>query len=206
MSLGGAFRRLNPGDPCRAEDIALIDRIARYLHRRLGEHPNLAASDRTAVSRILWSDIHHSSPAKRVDMSQSSVRHWRAVYALSSTRALIVTTLEQGSRHAFSGSTADGSTLPQLIADLQARFGVGRIALVADRGLTSEENPALVQAGGLGHVLATRLHRDPAVAVVLEAAASEQAAVVLVGDSGSKATEVIDESRRHLRARRRRTT
>ncbi len=139
-------------------------------------------------------------------MSQSSVRHLRAVYALSSTRALIVTTLEQGSRHVFSGSTADGSTLPQVMADRQARFGVRRIALVADRGLISEEHLALVQAGGLGHVLATRLHRDPAVAAVLEVTASEQAILVPVGDSGSKATEVIDESRRHLRARRRRTT
>ena len=66
--------------------------------------------------------------------------------------------------HVFSGNTADRSSLPQVMADLQARFGVGRIALVADRGLISEENLALVQANGFDHVLATRLHRDPAVA------------------------------------------
>ena len=46
--------------------------------------------------------------------------------------------------HVFSGNTADRSTLAQVMADLQARFGVGRIALVADRGLISEENLALV--------------------------------------------------------------
>jgi len=42
--------------------------------------------------------------------------------------------------HVFSGNTADRSTLAQVMADLQTRFGVGRIALVADRGLISREN------------------------------------------------------------------
>ena len=100
--------------------------------------------------------------------------------------------------HVFSGNTADRSTLPEVMADLQARFGVGRIALVADRGLISEENLALVQAGGFDHVLATRLHRDPTVAAVLEAAASKGAVFVPVGDDGTKATEVVYESRRYV--------
>jgi transposase len=100
--------------------------------------------------------------------------------------------------HVFSGNTADRSTLPEVMADLQARFGVGRIALVADRGLISEENLVLVQANGFDHVLATRLHRDPAVAAVLEAAANEQAVFVPVGDDGTKATEVVYESRRYV--------
>jgi len=63
--------------------------------------------------------------------------------------------------HVFSGNTADRSTLAEVMADLQARFGVGRIALMADRGLISEENLALVAERGFDHVLATRLHRDP---------------------------------------------
>jgi transposase len=100
--------------------------------------------------------------------------------------------------HVFSGNTADRSTLPEVMADLQARFGVGRIALVADRGLISEENLALVAANGFDHVLATRLHRDPTVAAVLEAAASTQAVFVAVGDDGTKATEVVYESRRYV--------
>ena len=62
--------------------------------------------------------------------------------------------------HVFSGNTADVSTLPGVMADLRSRFGVGRIALVADRGLISEDNLALVGAHGFDHVLATRLHHD----------------------------------------------
>ena len=100
--------------------------------------------------------------------------------------------------HVFSGNTADRSTLPEVMADLQARFGVGRIALVADRGLISEENLNEVAANGFDHVLATRLHRDPAVAAVLRAAAGEGAAFVPVGHDGTRATEVLHESRRYV--------
>ena len=63
--------------------------------------------------------------------------------------------------HVFSGNTADRSTLPQVMTDLQARFGVGRIALVAGRGLISEENLALIAANGFDHVLATRSSPGP---------------------------------------------
>ena len=100
--------------------------------------------------------------------------------------------------HVFAGNTADRSTLAEVMADLQARFGVGRIALVADRGLISEENLALVKANGFDHVLATWLHRDPAIASVLEAAARDEAVFVAVGDDGTKGTEVIHESRRYV--------
>lgn len=84
------------------------------------------------------------------------------------------------------------------MADLQARFGVGRIALVADRGLISEENLAEVAANGFDHVLATRLHRDAAVKAVLEAATEEHAVWVSVGDDGTRATEVTYEQRRYV--------
>jgi transposase len=46
--------------------------------------------------------------------------------------------------------------------------------------------------------LATRLHRDPSVAAVLQAASSEQAKFVGIGDDGTKATEVVYESRRYV--------
>jgi hypothetical protein len=100
--------------------------------------------------------------------------------------------------HVFSGNTADRSTLGEVMADLQARFGVGRIALVADRGLISEENLNEVAAHGFDHVLATRLHRDPAVAAVLRAAAEDGAVFVPVGDDGTRATEVLHEGRRYV--------
>ena len=70
--------------------------------------------------------------------------------------------------HVFAGNTADASTLPGVLADLTARFAVGRICVVADRGLISADNVAAVAEAGCDHVLATRLHRDKACQEALE--------------------------------------
>jgi hypothetical protein len=99
--------------------------------------------------------------------------------------------------HVFDGNTADSTTMPAVMADLQDRFGVGRIALVADRGLISETNLADVAAAGFDHVIATRLHRDPDVAVVLEAADSDDIVWVPV-TGGRTACEVVHDGRRHV--------
>jgi hypothetical protein len=72
--------------------------------------------------------------------------------------------------HVFPGNTADSSSLPGVMTDLQERFGVGRIALVADRGLISEANLDEVASRGFDHVIATKLHRDAEVEAVLEQA------------------------------------
>lgn len=42
--------------------------------------------------------------------------------------------------HVFAGDTGDVTTLPEVLADLVERFAVGRICVVADRGLISEAN------------------------------------------------------------------
>ena len=56
---------------------------------------------------------------------------------------------------ALPGNTRDSTTLQQVMADYQARFGVGRLALVADRDVISEQNLADAAAAGFDHVLAT---------------------------------------------------
>ena len=75
--------------------------------------------------------------------------------------------------HVFTGNTADVSTLPGVLDDLQTRFGVGRVCVVADRGLISADNVEILDGHGFAHVLATRLHRDPTCAAALDAAAAE---------------------------------
>ncbi len=100
--------------------------------------------------------------------------------------------------HVFPGNTADRSTLPGVMEDFQVRFGVGRIALVADRGLIAEENLAELSAHGFDHVFATRLHRDPAVRSVLEQAASPDTVFTPVGDDGTRACEVVEGGRRYV--------
>jgi transposase len=97
----------------------------------------------------------------------------------------------------FDGNTRDSTTMPTVLTDLQERFGVGRIALVADRGLISDDNLGDIATAGFDHVIATRLHRDPTVAAVLEAAADPDTEWVPVA-GGRTACEIIHEGRRHV--------
>jgi transposase len=98
--------------------------------------------------------------------------------------------------HVFAGNTKDETTLDSVMTDLQHRFGVGRIALVADRGLISEGNLDAVEAAGFDHVMATRLHRDPDVTAVLERAATAKRWVTI--DATTKAVEVAHDKRRFV--------
>ena len=63
--------------------------------------------------------------------------------------------------HVFSGNTGDSTTLPAVLADLAQRFAVGRICVVADRGLISAANIEAVAEAGFDHLLATRLRPRP---------------------------------------------
>jgi hypothetical protein len=92
--------------------------------------------------------------------------------------------------HVFAGNTADVSTLPTVLEDLQSRFGVGRICVVADRGLISHDNVNVVEASGFDHVLATRLHRDPTCADALTASAAPTARWVPVPDARCAACDI----------------
>ena len=97
----------------------------------------------------------------------------------------------------FDGNTRDSTTMPEVIAEMQQRFGVGRIALVADRGLISKDNPADVAAAGFDHVIATRLRRDAGVAALLAKAAEPHTQWVSAG-SERTASEINHDGRRHL--------
>ena len=69
----------------------------------------------------------------------------------------------------FSGNTADVTTLAAVLRDLAARFAVGRICVVADRGLISANNVETVAEAGFDHILATKLRRDAHTAQALAA-------------------------------------
>jgi hypothetical protein len=100
--------------------------------------------------------------------------------------------------HVFAGNTTDVSTLPGVMQDLKQRFGVGKIALVADRGLISEDNLALVAAHGFDHVLGTRLHHDDDVAAVLEQANAPSTSWTAVPEANSFCVEITHGARRFV--------
>lgn len=92
--------------------------------------------------------------------------------------------------HVFAGNTADVATLPGVLADLAERFGVGRICVVADRGMISGDNVDTVAGHGFEHVLATRLHRDPTCAEALGLSTAKTASWVPVPSANSAACDV----------------
>jgi Transposase DDE domain len=92
--------------------------------------------------------------------------------------------------HVFAGNTADVSTLPGVLDDLAERFGVGRICVVADRGLVSADNVDIVAGHGFDHVLATKLHRDPTCRQALQLSAAPSATWVPVPAANSVACDV----------------
>jgi hypothetical protein len=101
--------------------------------------------------------------------------------------------------HVFSGDTTDSTTLPEVLEDLVDRFAVGRICVVADRGLISEDNIAEVEAAGCDWLFATKLRRRKDVAAVLaRAAEADDDAWIEVEQFGSQVLEARHEGRRYV--------
>jgi transposase len=113
--------------------------------------------------------------------------------------------------HVFAGGTQDATTLKGVLDDLVARFAVGRICVVADRGLITDANIAEVEAAGCDWLFATRLRRRPDVAAVLaEAAAADADRWVEAEQFGSRVYDTSYEGGRYVvvfsNARQRRDT
>jgi Transposase DDE domain len=99
--------------------------------------------------------------------------------------------------HVFAGDSGDVTTLPGVLEDLQTRFAVGRICVVADRGLISEDNVETVAGQGFDHIFATRLHRDRTCAEALQRSVRPDVTWVPVPTARSAACDVmLDDGRR----------
>ena len=113
--------------------------------------------------------------------------------------------------HVFAGGTQDSTTLKQVLDDLVDRFAVGKICVVADRGLITDANIKQVEAAGCDWLFATKLRRRKDVAAVLaEAAAADDDRWVEIERFGSKVLETTFDGGRYVvvfsKARERRDT
>ena len=101
--------------------------------------------------------------------------------------------------HVFAGGTQDVTTLKGVLEDLKDRFAVGRICVVADRGLITNDNIAEVEAAGCDWLFATKLRRRKDVAAVLtEAADADADRWVEVERFGSRVLETTFEGNRYV--------
>jgi transposase len=55
--------------------------------------------------------------------------------------------------HVFQGNWRDARTVPQVLTDLESRFGLRRIVFVGDRGMVTSDNLALMRAHEQGYVV-----------------------------------------------------
>lgn len=61
--------------------------------------------------------------------------------------------------HVFRGNLRDAQTVPQVLADLERRFGLRRVVFVGDRGMVTSANLALVRTRGHGYVVGLNRRR-----------------------------------------------
>ncbi len=71
--------------------------------------------------------------------------------------------------HVWEGSRVDATTVDEAVKDLTRRFSFGRIVLVGDRGMVSEDNLAGLQEQGHGYLVGLKRRRHPRLDACLQA-------------------------------------
>jgi hypothetical protein len=59
----------------------------------------------------------------------------------------------------FPGNTSDGKTLIKSLENINRRFGINRVIIVADRGINSKENLKSIKEAGYGYIVASRIRQ-----------------------------------------------
>jgi transposase len=62
--------------------------------------------------------------------------------------------------HVFEGNWRDAKTVPEVLRDLEQRFGLARIVFVGDRGMVTSQNLDTVRAGGHGYIVGRNRRRS----------------------------------------------
>jgi transposase len=98
------------------------------------------------------------------------------------------------------GNVADVGVLVPMVDRLRSRFGVGRVCVVADRGMISAATIAALEERGLEYVLGVRERTDKEVATVLADAKPMVPIAVprAKGETLLEAKEVVVEGRRYI--------
>jgi len=92
--------------------------------------------------------------------------------------------------HVFPGNTADRSTWQAVAADIEDRFGLARVMLVADRGMVSPENLGFLSGRGFRYLVGIQGRRSGEAAAVLDALRTDPACWEQV-DADNRVQEVV---------------
>jgi len=72
--------------------------------------------------------------------------------------------------HVFPGNLRDSTTVAQVLADLQARFGLRRVVFVGDRGMVTSGNLDWLRAQEQGYLVGLKRRRQPEILRYLQGA------------------------------------
>jgi transposase len=75
--------------------------------------------------------------------------------------------------HVFQGNWRDAKTVPDVVSDLEKRFGLKRIVLVGDRGMATSQNIEQLKGGGHGYVVGRNRRRSGEVFDYIQSATGE---------------------------------
>lgn len=62
--------------------------------------------------------------------------------------------------HVFQGNWRDAKTVPNVVSDVEKRFGLKRIILVGDRGMATSQNINQLKSGGHGYIVGRNRRRS----------------------------------------------
>ena len=72
--------------------------------------------------------------------------------------------------HVFEGNKRDAMTVPEVLSDLEKRFGLKRIVLVGDRGMVTSQNLDQLRSNGHGYIVGRNRRRSGEVFDYIQAA------------------------------------
>jgi transposase len=75
--------------------------------------------------------------------------------------------------HVFQGNWRDAKTVPEVVDDLEKRFGLKRIILVGDRGMATSQNIDQLKSGGHGYIVGRNRRRSGEVFDYIQRATGE---------------------------------
>jgi transposase len=75
--------------------------------------------------------------------------------------------------HVFEGNRRDAKTVPDVMRDLEQRFGLKRIVFIGDRGMVTSQNLDDLRAGGHGYIVGRNRRRSGEVFDYIQSATAE---------------------------------
>src|SRR5215469_6101815 len=134
--------RAQAADRARAVSQLARSVLAQGRYGVLRSDLDLFRGRRTARDRRLWSQPRRQAAHPQVLVGLVLVDGWPIAH------------------HVFAGNWRDTTTVPEILRDIEQRFGLKRIVFVGDRGMVTSQNLDLLRAHGHGYVVGRNRRRS----------------------------------------------